>query len=220
MNAPKMRRVGEAYIYTWPAPDFAEIEIDQIHRERDAWHSWITVRTHAPGMDPHLSAGSLNLAATGSRASLARMLKERAPDVDWAGLLEAACVLTIRDERAGEPFKLVGSLPEREESPWTIEPLLRRRQSTISYGDGGTMKSTMALFHAALVSGGLEACGFTPHVTGPVAYLDWETDDYDIDDTPSSGPWTQPAKAPERATSSRSAARSQREVQACGCRAS
>jgi hypothetical protein len=45
------------------------------------------------------------------------------------------------------------------------------------------MKTTAALLSAALVSSGAPACGFVPHVVGPVAWLDFETDRLDVDDT-------------------------------------
>lgn len=183
MNLPEVKRLGESYSYTWPAPDFAEIEIDQVHHERDAWPSWITIRTRAPGTNPHLAEGSLNLAAISSRNTLARIVAEKAPGVDWAAALEMACVLTVRDQRTGQPFIRVGSLPAETTDPWVLEPVARRGQPTVPFGDGSAVKSTTAAFWSALVSGGVSACGFTPHVTGPVLWLDYETDAGDIDDT-------------------------------------
>lgn len=183
MNQPTVSRLGDAYLYSWPAPDFAEIEIDQVRRERETWHSWITVRTRAPGISPHLTEGSLNLAAIQSRSALARTVGDRAPGVDWAGMLEMACILTVRAEREGAPFERAGSMPVETQSPWVLEPLVRRASPTIAFADGGQGKSTTALFVAALVSGNISACGFTTHISGPVAVLDWETDRADVDDT-------------------------------------
>jgi len=185
VNRPNTRRLGDAYVYEWGSPDFIRIEIDQVHRTGDAWGSWIRVSTSAPEFidSPHLFAGSHNLAAMQSRTSLAKHLATRHDGPDWIAALEMACVMTVEAEKIGEPFAAIGSLPEDTAPAFTLEPVVRRNQPTSMFGDGGVLKSTTAMFMAALVRGGIEACGFRPHITGPVLWLDYETDIGDLDDT-------------------------------------
>lgn len=184
MIRPTVSRCGDAHLYSWPAPDYVEIEIDQVHHKGDLdWIGWLTVRTRAPGMSPHLLEGKHNLAAPQSRAGLARQLDSKMPGVQWTAALEMACILTIRAEKEGAPFEMIGSRPDDEQPPFVLEPVVRRGAVTTLFGPGGELKSTVAMLFGQLVSAGHAGHGFTPAIPGPVGYLDYETDAGDLDDT-------------------------------------
>lgn len=185
MKPPVSMRIIDGHIYKWHEPDSVEIEIVDITYKAGDWNSYVTCRTRAPGLSPHLKEGKLNLAAPTSRSQWAKMLTGLYDtQIPWDRYLEMACVLTIRAEREGEPFLTVGSLPADQQPPlWLVEKMLRMHAPNSIFGDGGVGKSTLAALIAACVAGGIEIAGFRPNFVGGVLWLDWESDEWDIDDT-------------------------------------
>lgn len=183
MSDPTIERVGSAYRYRWPFPEPVQVDVDDVRQKSGEWMAYMTVRYPAPGYDPHLFEGNHNLSALQGRTSLVRHLTSRVSSVDWTKYLEVACVLTIRAEREGEPFVAASDLPQEERPFWLIEPVVRVGLPTIIFGDGGAGKSTTALMLASTVLSGMEIAGFQPLWTAPVLYLDWETDQEEINDS-------------------------------------
>jgi hypothetical protein len=126
-------------------------------------------------VDGVLSIGTFNLTSVSARTTRAKELASRAnaPELDFGQALEELCQRTIRAEEAGRPLILlrnVEPLPFDFTDVIAIDgfPILRRHPS-ILFADGGTGKSTLALYFA----GELERRGVS------TLYLDWEMDEYD-----------------------------------------
>ena len=178
-------RLIDGYLYYWQEPDYVEIEVSDITCKSGDWNSWVAVRTRAPGLSPHLKEGKLNLSAAPTRLQWSKMLSALyKPHVSWDSYMEMACILTIRSEREGDPPVLVGSLPQDSAPPlWLIDRFLRLNAPNSIYGDGGVGKSTLAALLGGAVSAGYEVAGFAPAYSGGVLWLDWESDQWDADDT-------------------------------------
>lgn len=115
---------------------------------------------------------NVNLSAPGTRktlaADLARSARTKSTQINWHGLLDTLAFRVSAAEQTGEPAVLLS----RVERP-TADPVfdidgfrLLRHHPTIVFGDGGSMKSYLALYWA----GRLREMGVR------VAMFDWELD--------------------------------------------
>jgi len=126
-------------------------------------------------VDGILSLGTFNLTSVSARSGRARELATRAkaPEVDFSSMLEEVCQRTIAVEERGRPILMLRNVVPLSASAAdqvTIAGLpILRQHPTILFGDGGTGKSTLALF----VAGELERRGIS------TLYLDWELNEYD-----------------------------------------
>lgn len=150
-----------------------QITVDRLRRDRSELVGELSVACDLPGAkrignDGVIHAADWNLSSADARWRRAKLLGERsnAPDVDWGSLLEEMAISTIAAERAGSPsqplhtFERPGPDAEFDVDGWR----LLRDHATITFGDGGSAKSYLALYTA----GRLAARGVT------VLYADWE----------------------------------------------
>ncbi len=154
------------------------MDVDHVRRERHELHCELSVYTElagAPTVDGGLlSWGTLNLSSVPARKSRADILAKlvNAPEIDFGNLLEALTLRIVRHERDGQPAVILRDVarPETAHMVMTIDgfPILREHPN-ILFGDGGTGKSTLALY----LGGRLEQSGVT------VLYLDWELEKAD-----------------------------------------
>jgi hypothetical protein len=178
----RLERIGEGQ-YRMLVPEARMIfEVDRVRRESSNLWCELTVRTDLPGAfvlpdhDNLLSIDPLNLSAPRSRQERAKHLasrmrvRQRGEDgedgIDYVGLLEYLAMLVIAAEREGEPA--VYLTPRMEAPPDATRiidgfPLLMKHPM-ILFGDGGSMKSLLALyFTGRLLQQGIR-----------VGYFDWE----------------------------------------------
>jgi hypothetical protein len=126
-------------------------------------------------VDGLLSVGTFNVTSPSARGKRAGELQARAhaPEIRFAELLEELCQRTIKAEETGRPLILLRNVPRRSSDDQAAIsvlgfPILRSHPSIV-FGDGGTGKSTLALYFA----GELERSGVS------TLYLDWELDEHD-----------------------------------------
>lgn len=194
MREPRVSEVLDGYVFQWGEPDYVEVVISDVRRKSDEWRGEVVIKTKPPGIPPsHITETTHTLSATQSRTQLARTLDDSyrlANGSRWSDYLEMACVLTVRKEREGKPFTSVGALDTSTAPPlWLIDRsdrpggYIRLHHPASLWADGGSGKSTLAVLFGMSIVTGLELAGFTPQFMGPVIWLDWESDDWDIDDT-------------------------------------
>lgn len=176
MSKPDFKANAGIYLFSWQQEQVA-FRLDHIDESRSGVTAELTIQTTAPGIPPHIHQARFNLLSTVALTSLSRHLTERWNGVDWPGLLEQARVITLQEYRRGEPAVRIGSLPAREGLSWRVHPVLQELQPTLVFGDGGTGKSTFAVYLANLLDGQVEHNGLSVE-PGKVLYLDYETDYY------------------------------------------
>ena len=151
-----------------------ELLADRLRRERNG--DLLGELTAACGLqgarvidDGVLSIGAFNFSSPRARQERARQLAERARTngkFDWLGMLEELCQRVLQAERMGTPAVLLHTIPRPAPEPDFDVLGLRfpKHHPTIFFGDGGTLKSYLALFCAMHLSqGGVR-----------VGYFDWE----------------------------------------------
>ena len=169
---PALRALGDDLWVAWPSRGLT-MEFSRIVEHRDTLSAEVSVASEAQG---ELHWARLNLAATQTRATLARALEEAAPTHPWRELVEQACRLVAKHLRAGEPA--VALVPElKTEARWFVPGWIPLNQLSVLCGDGGTGKSLFAL---ALALAGLTGQAPSPSwraaAIARVLYLDWEAD--------------------------------------------
>ena len=179
--------------YSLTLPEIrTELQADQLRRSGGAIYGDLTVRSRWPGArgygsDNIVISGQFNFSSPTTRKSMAALLDVRVPaaageKLDWHGFIEEFCQQVMAAEKAGEPFVLVGNRPTRLRTESLVVPLLPHNKVSILYGDGGVGKSYFAVATGVAVASGMEIIpGFRPTRKGGVLYLDYETDDEDLD---------------------------------------
>lgn len=178
MSRPTLKAHAGRYVLEW-SEEQVVIEFNRVHLHQDGRiTAEIRVFATCEGVPPHLHQAQFNLLSSRARTDLARILHERYA-IDWATILEQACVLTLEALRQGEPVEDLDSEAMPPPVRWLFEPLLVRGQPTLVFADGGTGKSYLALLIALSMLTRWEdnpLGAIPPQAPGRVLYLDWETD--------------------------------------------
>jgi hypothetical protein len=170
LERPTFEVVGEGR-YRLTVPGAVTLELDYIRREAGQLKGELLARCDLPGaqtFDGVLSVSDLNLSSARTRQSHAKYLSERAraPEIDFAGLLEEFAQRVLAGERQGAPAVLLADIPRpAPDESLDVDGLpLLARHPMILFGDGGTLKSYLALYAA----GSLATRGLN------VGFFDWE----------------------------------------------
>jgi hypothetical protein len=181
-----VRREGLGYVMQ--ITDAAtELRCGATTRSRGELLAELSVSCALPGVASrtgHIFRGRFNFSSVRTRSELAKHLTARTPgsELDWQELLEQFCVGVLAGASEGQPFVRVGRLPQRLAERFLVDPLLPLGKPTILFGDGGVGKSYLAVGMAVSVESGYEIVpGFRP-ARGHVLYLDWESDQADLDE--------------------------------------
>ncbi|HXG72996.1 MAG TPA: AAA family ATPase [Gemmatimonadaceae bacterium] len=148
--------------------------VDRLRRKWDELIGELTVRCDLSGaqtFDGVLSVGDFNLSTQRAREERARYLSSRskAPDVDWAGLLEEFVQRVLTAERAGQPAVSLRDLPRPspDDSIDLDGVRIIDKHPMVLFGDGGTFKSYLALYFAGRLSQqGIRAALFDWELSG------------------------------------------------------
>lgn len=172
-----IRHMGEGH-YQLAVEQFSvTLEVERLRRERHELVGELTVTCQLAGAhtvtpDGLIHLADFNLSSAQVRNTRAKLLRERSEaDLDWGTFLEHLCLQVIRAERAGTPSKQLHQYARRTEHPdWDLLGWrLPRHHPAILFGDGGSLKSYLALY----VAGTIAQHG------GTVMYCDWELDGED-----------------------------------------
>jgi len=173
-----VRQVGDARYSLTIGDTGIVIEVDRLRRERHELVGELTVTCPLPGAhritpDGLIHLADFNLSSAQVRGTRAKVLRERSEaELDWLTWLETLCVTVIRAERDGTPARLLQDFPARttDDSVWQMHGwAIPKYHPAILFGDGGSMKSYLALYAAGVIAGqGV-----------PVLYADWELDGED-----------------------------------------
>ena len=177
-TAYEFTRVGLGYCCDWQSPP-VRLFVERIHRSRDGVKAELVVRGTAAPFPEHITGPVIfNLSSATTRSSMAKYLGERTDDlpvqVDWKGLLEVLCTLTLEAVREGQPLQWAGQLPQSTGPRWLIDRFLPEGMVTSLYGPGGGCKSLTAALAAVCVSTGLPFLGLDPARRGKVLYCDYD----------------------------------------------
>lgn len=172
-----IRHVGEAHYQLAIEACGVTLEVERLRRERHELVGELTVictlaGAHTVTPDGIIHLADFNLSSAQVRNTRAKLLRERSEaDLDWPTFLEHLCLQVIRAERAGTPSKPLHQHSRRTVQPeWNLHGWrLPRHHPAILFGDGGSLKSYLALY----------AAGTIAQQGTEVLYCDWELDGED-----------------------------------------
>lgn len=158
----------------------ADILMSRIRAEKSGdIKAEVEIRWHEAPLAGLLYHGTLNLLAQRSIKALANELTDRIDEVDWYAVLTSASYQAKRRYREGEPPVSLIDVDPSERPRWLLRPILEHEGPTVVAAPGGSVKSMLALACALTVaSNRTKVLGIRPMESGPVLYLDWESDQY------------------------------------------
>lgn len=176
-------RAGMGYMGMWD-PGGVQIEVDHLRRRAGELHGELVVTAATtPVGHGQIHRAAFNISSTTMRDRLAKVLDTRTPSagIKWAHLLEEFCGEVLLAEREGSPILVVGKLPPQVTEGYLIEAFLPENKASIIYAAGGTGKSYLGVLAAVCVRTGTPMLNWKVK-QGGVLYLDWETDEYELDE--------------------------------------
>jgi hypothetical protein len=188
-NGHVFEKVGLGYRLELPLVG-TELSVAYIRRSSGELQGELTVRSNWPGArtyDGILHASRMNLTSGQTRRAIGRLIAERIEGpkedaLDWVGFVDEFCTRIMAAERDGEPIETTHGASNPSLTATLLDPFLPAGMHTVLFGDGDGGKSLIAVaFAISLVSGHAVIPALVPHTTGPVLYLDWETDFATVD---------------------------------------
>jgi hypothetical protein len=149
------------------------LEIDRLRRDHHELIGELSASCDLPGaktVNGTLSIADFNLSSARARQDRAKLLTLRSDTrehLDWTAVIEEFCQLVLQADRIGQPGVDLRSLerPDPNDDMLEVEGFsLPRRHPAILFGDGGALKSYLALY----VAGRIAEKGVS------VAFFDWE----------------------------------------------
>ena len=182
-NLYEFELAGRTGIYelAWPQLNISA-KVERIKEGSDhEVKAEISLLSTRPTSAGHLRGGRLNLTSPSARNTFARSLASRDGDVDWDKVLEQLCLAVLGEWREGSPaVMLTGQSDVQASVKWLIEPIVQLNNPTLIYGPGSTGKSWFGQYLAVLADEGLNSGGLGVEPS-TVLYLDWETDQDELD---------------------------------------
>lgn len=165
------------YTLLWRDPR-AMVELDFIGTDSHSeTHAEIEVSWEDPADPLAVVRTHVTLSSLTGRDRLVTALRKRADGYDWQAMLDQAARWALERYRRGDPGQLLRDAEELApgSDALTDPPLLESDGLSLLFGDGGSLKSWIALALAASLQAG---CSYVDGLTVPasrrVGYLDWE----------------------------------------------
>lgn len=192
MSEPTVTMHGDGYLFQWPETDYL-ILVDNIREKYNEPYAEISlaVREDSGFLKILIGPKSVGLMAPRALPAVAKDMATKAVGVADANLvvpqvtamLEDAARLAMLHYRSGPPvIDLTQYVPDDAslDLRWLMAPLIPERQATLIVANGGSGKSLLGLTLASCVASGTGFPGIgKPMQSGPVLYLDWESDEND-----------------------------------------
>lgn len=172
---------GGVHNFIWPENNIGVI-VSRITEAKGVPTGELFIRDLSnPEKPGHIHLARLNMTSTTAKNQLIKKLELRTNEMDWASAIELIAEHVTWKLRQGEPITTVGDRPFAAVARYRVYPIVPEQRVAVIYGEGGTLKSTLALVMGISVQTGWDPLGFKP-VQGNVLLLDWETYDEDVND--------------------------------------
>lgn len=171
---PEVAVADEIYSFSWPVGITAQVE--RLTEARGELTGEVTIRTTRPPRPGLLHSARLNIMSTQSRSTLARVLAQRDPDLDWLAVVEAICYRTREHYRDGDPSIDLRTYERSRSARLFLSPFLEYGGPTVIAAHGGTGKTRLAWALAVTAGTGVPIVGRLQAEPCPVLFADYETD--------------------------------------------
>ncbi len=173
------------YRFSWNGSLGICVRIDRLRDHRGRLEAEITVWSSI--FDTRIYHSQINLLTNRSRKEVAITCRNRPStkndinwqDFPWEDAIEEVCLLTLEDYRKVKPPVKIGNNPITKPKH-LLYPMLVENQANLIFGPGESAKSLFTVFVALLVQSGTERCGLHPLRQVNALYLDYETDQEEL----------------------------------------
>ncbi|MDZ4250932.1 MAG: AAA family ATPase [Candidatus Nanopelagicales bacterium] len=179
---PEIRVEAGHYIVTYGdlQANFSRLR-EEAGRQFGGLNGEVSISTTLPGVPPHLHEARINLSSTSGRDTLLKAIKSRVKGGALVETLEDfveyACVMTLRAFRQGTPLLNLANVTYQP-VPFAVEKVFPLDKRCQLYAPAENFKTTLGMAFLQDIATGLPMLGFAV-TEGPVAYIDWETDEND-----------------------------------------
>lgn len=170
---------GSGYVATF-AKAQVRLRVEQLRQGRDGLKAELTAELgpYQDGGWRGLTSGRLELNSISQREAWERRLGRRwqAP---WGEILDRTCLsVTEAEKHLDRPWRRLREAPELDADADTVlDPIVHDLLPTLWYGDGGSMKSLVALAAGVSLHCGFSVVGgLQPRRRGGLLYADFEFD--------------------------------------------
>jgi len=176
VERPEITKIAPGTYLMLFASAGVSVKAERIREKSDDIFAFLTFKLLP---SEHLKSTKLNLGASTSQSSLAKVLEQRAPAIDWFAVVENTCRAIEEIFRTGEPLVTLRDIPFNEEVQWLLKPLIVKGEANVIYGPGDSGKSLIGVLAALLVEHAPQRYDIPPleASSGRVAILDWETNE-------------------------------------------
>lgn len=171
-------RAGDEFHFRWTAFGLG-MTFNHLEDRRTGLHAEVRVISILPDAAGQVYWDSLNLSSGKERVSFSNHLAKRLKGVEAeaiANIFEEASGIVGKEYRQPDPAICLADMPQPPGQLYLMRKFLPSKVITILFGDGGSMKSLLALAIGMSIQTGREIVpGLRPLQQGPVLYADWET---------------------------------------------
>ena len=180
MSLPDIKQTLSGYNFKW-SDEQISIIVSGLSFKHEL-KGEIRIKTSLPGYAEHLHQANFNFSSTRAKTDLVKTLSKvcKEKNIDWDILIEQLRFKTLELFRQGNPVVILSSNDVIKKLEYILYPLIPKNHLSLIYGEGGTGKSTLALFLSLLVAtkDAVTNYGFTVNGDGSynTLYLDYETE--------------------------------------------
>lgn len=173
LTAPVTTFSDDIHVYTWEEEGL-QATVERFIEDKTDVRVELLIESSKPPAEGQLYYGQLLLMGPNSRRTVRQALENRDNAIDWGGVLEQICTMSMRRFREGAPTLdlLTAELGPRRR--WLVKPFVLADGISMVYGAGGDGKSLLSLVTALCVATGQEIAGLEAEQVGSVLLLDWE----------------------------------------------
>jgi len=157
------------------------IRVSRIKEQPEKITGWVTIEASSKGTTVKLANDVLNLSSLQARNRMAKILTPRYDRIKWDKTLQEISDLILERLLQGTPALEIDTIGEIKPVKYLLYPLIQEEVPTVLYGDGGSLKSTLARI--------ISTCIRLPWTDNPfqfitkdkplkTLFLDWETNEH------------------------------------------
>ncbi len=181
MSVPEIAPQGIGYVLTWE-PEHVKMRIDRIRKISSSGNTQARVQVYATdtGKDELLLSSdyiiNIDIGKRGLKQALSPTIRNN-KTINWSAMVDQMSLKVLKYEEIGFPIEKILGTDTVERVPHVVYPFIYDRNPTLWFGDGGSLKSFIALALCITLNTGHQ---FWPGVTATkkmnTLYLDWERD--------------------------------------------
>jgi hypothetical protein len=143
-SIPTVTYQEDLYTFHWQEEGI-QATVERFVEEKTDIRAELTVTSDHPTHGGQLYYGRLLLMGPQARAQVRNALTGRIEDIDWGGVLEQLCTLSVRRYREGAPAVDLWADDLGDGGKYLVRPFVFDNAVNIVYGSGDSGKSLLSL---------------------------------------------------------------------------